>query len=46
VHIKTGDHTLLSIVPGTSDVRVNESLRFHIVRERLHYFSLDGIRAL
>ncbi|MBZ0309501.1 MAG: ABC transporter ATP-binding protein [Anaerolineae bacterium] len=46
VHIKTGDHTLLSIVPGTSEVRVNESLRFHIVRERLHYFSLDGIRAL
>jgi multiple sugar transport system ATP-binding protein len=44
VHIKTGEQTLLSLAPGMTDVQVGEQVQFSIIRERLHYFDLDGTR--
>lgn len=45
VHIRCGSLTLLSVVPGTAPYgEVDASIRFDIVRERLHFFSLDGRR--
>jgi multiple sugar transport system ATP-binding protein len=44
LHIKTGDQTLLSLVPGMAGVRVGDQVQFNIIRERLHFFGMDGIR--
>ncbi len=44
IHIKSGEQTLLSIVPGAAQARIGDNVRFNIVRERLHFFSLDGVR--
>ncbi len=44
VHVKTGELTLLSLVPGMTDLRIGDVVRFDVVRERLHYFRLDGVR--
>lgn len=44
LHIKTGKQTLLSIVPGITDLKLGDTVRFDIVRERLHHFDLDGKR--
>jgi multiple sugar transport system ATP-binding protein len=44
LHVKSGDQTLLSVVPGASPVRLNEEVRFGFARERLHYFGTDGAR--
>jgi len=44
LHVKTGEQTLLSLVPGMTDLRVGEEVRFNVVRERLHYFQPDGTR--
>lgn len=44
VHIRTGENTLTSLVPGITQVNVGEEVRFDIVRERLHYFTPDGKR--
>ncbi|MBI1879008.1 MAG: ABC transporter ATP-binding protein [Chloroflexi bacterium] len=37
-HIKTGDQTLLSNIAGMSSRRIGDTIRFNIVRERLHFF--------
>lgn len=44
VHIRSGEQTLLSIVPGTADVKVHDNLRFDILDDRVHYFGTDGQR--
>jgi ABC-type sugar transport system ATPase subunit len=44
VHIQTGEQTLLSLAPGMTDVEVGDQVRFDIIRERLHFFDLDGTR--
>ncbi len=44
VHIETGTLNLLSIIPGMTDLRVNDHVKFDVVRERLHYFMQDGKR--
>ncbi len=44
LHIKAGEQTLLSLAPGMTDLRIGDQERFNIVRERLHYFRLDGKR--
>lgn len=44
MHIKVGEQTLLSIIPGTTSARINDDVQFDIVQERLHYFTLDGQR--
>jgi multiple sugar transport system ATP-binding protein len=44
LHIAAGDQTLVSTVPGMTDVRLGSELRFAINRERLHYFAPGGER--
>ncbi len=44
IHIKAGDVNLLSIIPGMSNLRINDEVQFDVVRERLHYFNPDGTR--
>jgi multiple sugar transport system ATP-binding protein len=44
VHIKAGEQTLVSIVPGMTSFRIGSEVRFNIVRERLHFFKPDGER--
>jgi ABC-type sugar transport system ATPase subunit len=44
LYIKTGEQTLLSLVPGLTDLHIGEEVRFNIIRERLHYFRSNGTR--
>lgn len=44
VHIKVGERTILSLVPGITDLRVGDDVRFNTVYDRLHYFTMDGNR--
>ncbi|HYN87963.1 MAG TPA: TOBE domain-containing protein, partial [Ardenticatenaceae bacterium] len=44
VHIKAGEHTLLSMVPGMTTLRIGDQVHFNIARDRLHYFRVDGTR--
>ncbi len=44
LHIRTGQQTLLSIVPGTTHLKIGDTMTFDIVRERLHHFDLAGNR--
>jgi multiple sugar transport system ATP-binding protein len=44
LHIKAGEQTLISTVPGITQLRRGNEVRFNIARERLHYFRPDGVR--
>jgi multiple sugar transport system ATP-binding protein len=44
VHIRSGSQTLLSIVPGITDLKIGDPVRYHIVQERLHFFNQLGKR--
>jgi multiple sugar transport system ATP-binding protein len=44
LHIRTGEQTLLSVVPGTSQFRLGDQVPFMLARERLHYFDSSGKR--
>ena len=44
MHIRSGQQTLLSIVPGITDLKLGDTVKFAIVRERLHYFDPAGVR--
>ncbi len=44
VHIRSGQQSLLSLIPGMTHLKLNDTVRFDILRERLHYFDLDGRR--
>jgi ABC-type sugar transport system ATPase subunit len=44
VHLQVGEQTILSLVPGATNININEDVRFDIVQERLHYFDSDGNR--
>jgi multiple sugar transport system ATP-binding protein len=44
VHIRCGEQTLLSIVPGITKIKLHDQLRFDIDGERVHYFNVHGIR--
>ena len=44
LHIKLGEQTLLSLIPGLTDLQRGDRVRFNIVQERLHCFREDGIR--
>jgi multiple sugar transport system ATP-binding protein len=46
LHLQNGAQTLLSIVSGMTHWRVGDTVRFHIVRERLHYFDSSGERIM
>src|SRR6266498_3138427 len=44
LHIKSGEQTLVSTVPGMTGIQLGGDLRFDIVRERLHFFNPAGER--
>ncbi len=44
VHIRSGEQTLLSQVPGMSPVRIGDAVQFNIVQQKLHCFDADGQR--
>jgi multiple sugar transport system ATP-binding protein len=44
VHIKAGEQTLVSTVPGMTRLQRGGDVRFNIVRERLHFFGQNGER--
>ncbi len=44
IHIRSGKHILLSIVPGITDLKIGDPVAFSIVQERLHTFDLNGVR--
>jgi multiple sugar transport system ATP-binding protein len=44
IHIRAGEQTLVSIVPGTTALRINDDIRFDVNAQRLHYFGMDGMR--
>ncbi len=44
LHIKAGDQTLLSLVPGMTPLRLGDEVRFNIVQEKLHCFGMNKNR--
>lgn len=44
LHLKLGDQTLLSLVPGMSDARIGDALKFNISSDKLHFFDLNRKR--
>jgi multiple sugar transport system ATP-binding protein len=44
VHVRSGEQVLLSVVPGAAPYGVDTDVKFDIVRERLHFFNVDGQR--
>jgi multiple sugar transport system ATP-binding protein len=47
LHIKIGARqTVLCLVPGMTDYRIGDVVRFNVVQERLHCFSMEGNRII
>ena len=44
LHIRVGEQSLVATVPGITQYKLKDEVRFNLVRERLHYFRNDGIR--
>jgi multiple sugar transport system ATP-binding protein len=44
IHIRAGEQTLLSIVPGATTLRIHDDVRFDVNTQRLHYFDAAGLR--
>ncbi len=44
LHIRSGEQTLLSIVPGIAPFRLGDEICFTIQRDRLHFFDQAGVR--
>ncbi len=44
VHIRSGQQTLLSMVPGIADMRIGDQITFSVAQDRLHCFAPDGKR--
>ena len=44
LHIQSGGQTLLSLIPGMTNLKFNDNVRFNLVQDRLHFFDLDGKR--
>lgn len=44
LHIQSGGQTLLSLVPGMTHFKLNDTVRFNLTQDRLHFFDLDGKR--
>jgi len=42
LHITSGEKTLLSVIPGTTDLKIGENVKFNIAQERLYCFNMDG----
>ena len=44
VHVRSGEQTLLALVPGMTHLRRGSDVTFNILLDRLHYFDLAGKR--
>lgn len=44
IHIRSEQQTLLSVVPGVSTYKLDDTVTFDVVRDRLHLFNTDGQR--
>jgi ABC-type sugar transport system ATPase subunit len=44
IHIRSGEQSLLSLIPGMTDLRIGDDVRFRVIHERLHCFDLNGAR--
>jgi multiple sugar transport system ATP-binding protein len=44
LHIKSGEKTFLSLVPGMTHLRIGDVVRFNIVEGKLHCFGMDRKR--
>jgi multiple sugar transport system ATP-binding protein len=44
LHIKSGEQTLLSLVPGMSDARIGDTVKFNINSRKLHFFDMKRRR--
>ena len=44
VHVRSGEQTLVSLIPGLVNYRKGDNVKFNIHSERLHCFELDGNR--
>jgi multiple sugar transport system ATP-binding protein len=44
LHIKSGNETLLSLVPGMSDTKIGDAIKFNIASDKLHFFDTQRKR--
>jgi multiple sugar transport system ATP-binding protein len=44
LHIQSGQHTLLSMVPGMTASRLGDVMKFNIAIEHVHFFGMNGDR--
>ncbi len=44
IHIQSGEQTLVSLVAGTTPLKIGDEIKFEVVRERLHFFDSAGNR--
>ncbi len=44
LHIKSGEQTLLSLVPGMSDAKIGDALKFNVNSDKLHFFDMERKR--
>jgi multiple sugar transport system ATP-binding protein len=44
VHIRAGEQTFLSIVPGAAPYGIDSDIQFDVAKERIHLFGIDGVR--
>lgn len=44
LHLKSGEQTLLALVPGMSDARIGDTLNFNIAGDKLHFFDMNRKR--
>ncbi len=44
VHVRSGEQTLLALVPGMTELQRGSDVTFNILLDRLHYFDLAGKR--
>ena len=42
LHLTSGEQTLLSLVPGMTEFKIGESIKFNITQDRLYCFDHDG----
>lgn len=44
LHLKSGEQTLLSLVPGMTDAGIGDVVKFNIANDKLHFFDMDRNR--
>jgi multiple sugar transport system ATP-binding protein len=44
IHIQSGERTIQSLVAGATQHRFGETVKYNIIRDRLHFFDKDGKR--